>query len=67
MRTARESVGRGEGTEGVVREVARRRHAWLYEIQRPLGLTERYQDPNVLQRCPEKVTGPVIRPRYRWD
>eukprot|EP00759_Apiculatamorpha_spiralis_P057503 PhF_6_TR8680/c0_g1_i1/m.13590 len=41
---------------------------WYQEVQRVMPLTEMYQDPNLLNKCPEvMVNRPLIKPKYVWE
>ncbi|KNH04779.1 GTP-binding protein [Perkinsela sp. CCAP 1560/4] len=42
-------------------------YRWHEQIQQKPHPLERFQDPNMLAKCPEKLNGPVIRRRYVWD
>ena len=42
-------------------------HTWHQSVLREPHALERFQDPNMLHKCPEKLNGPVIRPQYVWD
>ena len=42
-------------------------HKWHQSLQHEPHALERFQDPNMLHRCPEKLNGPLVKPQYAWE
>mmetsp|Transcript_29082 Transcript_29082/g.44988 ORF Transcript_29082/g.44988 Transcript_29082/m.44988 type:complete len:201 (-) Transcript_29082:113-715(-) len=40
---------------------------WHQNIQRDPHPLELYQDPNILSKCPENSSGPIVRREFAWD